>query len=146
MNVRYVPAVTAREVEGSPSCWDAVRSACRSAQTNANASPAASNESRLPIARIAARLTTVSRESLAKVAKAQRRTSDTSPACAAVTVPRPKTRSRIPIVLIRRSAVPVGDSVPASRIGAPGAAIRAIPTPVRSHPIEPVRIAGIARA
>ena len=127
-------------------CWDAVRSAWRSAQTKASANPAANNESRLPIARIAARLTTVSRVSLAKVANAQRRTSDSSPACAAFTVPRPKTRSRIPIVLIRRSAVPVGDSVPASRIGAPGATIRATPTDVRSHPIELVRIATMARS
>jgi hypothetical protein len=120
----------------------AVRRAWRSPQTKISANPAANNESRLPMERIAARLTTVSSASLAKVAFAQRRASDSSADCEAVTVPRPKTRSRMPIVLIRSRAVPVGDSVPASRIGAPGAIIRATPTVVRSHPMGPVLIAG----
>ncbi len=125
-------------------CSEAVRSAWRSPQTKASANPAANNESRLPMDRIAARLTTVSSASLANVAFAQRRVSDSSADCAAVTAPRPKTRSRMPIVLMRSRAAPVGDSVPASRIGAPGAAIRARPTDVRSQPMEPVRIVGTA--
>ena len=56
------------------------------------------------------------------------------------TSPHPRTRSLMPIVLIRRRAVPVGDRVPARRMGAPGAAIKATPTDVRSHPIEPIPI------
>jgi hypothetical protein len=52
----------------------------------------------------------------------------------------------MPIVLIRRRAAPVGDSVPARRMGALGATIKAIPTDVRSHPIDSVLIVGTARA
>jgi hypothetical protein len=59
--------------------------------------------------RIAPRLTTVSSTSLAKVAFIQRYASDSSADCAALTVPKPKTRSLIPIVLIKRRAVAVGD-------------------------------------
>jgi hypothetical protein len=95
--------------------------------------------------RIAARLTTVSSASLANVAFTQRRASDASADPAALTVPRPKTRSLIPIVLIKRSAVPVGE-VPASRMGAPGATIKATPTDARSHPMKPVCIVATRRA
>jgi hypothetical protein len=117
-----------------------------SPQANPTAKPAANHESRLPIDRIAARLTTVSSASLAKVAFVQRRASSPSPDRAADTAPRPKTRSRMPIVLIRRRAAPVGDSVPARRMGTPGAAIKAIPTDVRSHPIDSELIVGTTRA
>lgn len=117
-----------------------------SPQTNPNARPAATHESRLPIDRSAARLTTVSSASLANVAVVHRRASDPLPDRAAETAPRPRTRSRIPIVLIKRREAPVGDSVPARRMGAPGAAISAIPTAVRRHPIDAELIFRTARA
>ena len=129
-----------------PHSSEALRSAWRSPQTNPSAKAAANHESRLPIDRTAARLTTVSSASLAKVAFVQRRASASSADRVANTAPRPRTRSRIPIVLIRRRAAPVGDSVPARRMGAPGATINAIPTDDRSHPIESVPIVATARA
>ena len=51
----------------------------------------------------------------------------------------------MPIVLIRRRAAPVGDSVPAKRIGAPGATIKPTPTDERSHPIVPVPLSAPTR-
>jgi hypothetical protein len=125
---------------------EVVLSALRSPQTKPNAKAAARSESRLPIDRMAAKLTTVSSASLAKVAFTQRRVSDWSSDCAADTVPRPSTRSRMPIVLIRRRAALVGDSSLATRMGAPGATMRTAPTDVRSHPIVPVLIVDTARA
>jgi hypothetical protein len=122
------------------------RSAWTSPHTKQNAKAAASNESRRPIDRIDARLTTVSSASLAKVTFTQRRSWVRSVDRAAERVPIPSTRSRMPIVLIRSKAAPVGDSFPAARIGAPGAAIKAMPTDVRSHPIVCGLIVDIAKA
>jgi hypothetical protein len=130
-----------REMEGYELSWppwgsEIVRRAWRSPQAKANARPAASNESRLPTDRIAARLATVSRRSLANVAFVHVRAPAASCDRAATTVPRPRTRSRIPIVLIKRRAGPVGVPLPVRRNGAPGPTINAIPTVVRSTPID----------
>ena len=80
-------------------------------QTNASASMAAVQESRLPIERKLARLAAASSESLANAAPVQRRISPTSSDLAAATVPRPRTRSLIPIV--RMSSRPAGWLLPA---------------------------------
>jgi len=109
--------------------------ACRSPQTKASASTAALKESRFPMDRKLARLAAESSESLANAAVVQRRTSLTSPDRAAATVPRPKTRSRMPMVRMSSMSVPVGSGWPASRIGTPGAAVSAMPTAALSHPI-----------
>jgi hypothetical protein len=50
------------------------------------------------------------------------------------------------MVRMSRSDAPVGSSVPAIRIGTPGARIRATPTELRSHPIDLLVRVGMARA
>jgi hypothetical protein len=96
---------------------------------------AARSESLFPIERKLARLTTVSSESLASAAEFQTTTSLPSEDLAATTVPRPKTMSRTPIVLMSKREDPLGSSVPDQRIGALGATNSATPTDARSHPI-----------
>jgi hypothetical protein len=117
-----------------------------SPQTKVKANAAAAQASRFPIERKLARLTTVSSESLASAAEFHRARSPVSPDRAATTVPAPKTRSLMPIVLMSNSEAPVGRSPPARRIGAPGAAIRATPTKDRSHPIVSSLVIGIVAA
>jgi len=102
---------------------------------------AALTESRVPIERRLARLAAVSSESLAKPAAIQRRVSPPSPARAAATVPRPSTRSLIPIVRISSVSAAVG-SWPASRMGARGAVTSATPTADLSHPIASQLVIG----
>jgi hypothetical protein len=80
-------------------------------------------------------LTTVSSESLTSAAEFHRATSPASADLAATTVPNPKTRSLIPIVLMSNTEAPVGASLPDKRIGASGATTNATPTKARSHPI-----------
>jgi hypothetical protein len=109
--------------------------ACRSPQANTNASAAARTASLFPIERKPARLTTVSSESLASAAEFHRVTSRVSEDRAAATVPNPKTRSLIPMVLMSKREAAVGCSTPDQRRGAPGATKRAKPTEVRSQPI-----------
>jgi len=112
-----------------------VRRARRSPQTKVNASIAAAAASLFPMDLELARLTAVSRASLAKAAEFHRPTSPARPEAEAATVPRPSTRSLIPIVLMSNTEAPVGSSLPDRRIGALGATRRAAPTDARSHPI-----------
>ena len=96
---------------------------------------AATQESRFPMERMLARLVAAASESLAKAVAVQRRTSLTSLDRAAATVPAPRTRSLMPIVRMSSKSAPVGSCWPDNRIGAPGAAMSAMPTAARSHPI-----------
>jgi hypothetical protein len=69
---------------------------------------AALRESRFPMERKLARLAAESSESLANAVVVQRRISRTSFDLAAATVPTPRTRSRMPIVLMSSKSAPVG--------------------------------------
>lgn len=113
----------------------AFRRASRSPQTKANASAPAAQASLFPIDRKLARLTRVSRESLASAAEFHRATSPAPADLAATTVPNPKTRSLMPIVLMSKTEAAVGSSLPDKRIGASGATTSTTPTKARSHPI-----------
>ena len=106
-----------------------------SPETARSATAAAPTEFNFPIERTLATLATTSSESLANVAVAQRRRSLASSDVAAVTVPRPNTRSLIPMVRSSSSKAPVGCSRRDKRRNGPGAAISAAPTAALSQPI-----------
>jgi hypothetical protein len=52
----------------------------------------------------------------------------------------------MPIVRMSSMSAPAGSRRPASRIGAPGATMSAIPTVVRSHPIVSTLVIGTVAA
>src|ERR1700751_159328 len=107
---------------------------------------AAPQEVRFPMERKLARLAAASSESLANAVAVQRRPSLTSFDLAAATVPRPRTKSLMPIFRMSSMSAPAASCRPASRIGTPGAAMSAIPTPVRSHPIVSQLLIGTVAA
>ena len=107
---------------------------------------AATKESLLPIERMLARLAATSRESLANAIVVQRRASLTLPDLDAATVPKPSTRSRMPIVRRRRSEAPVGGSRFENRNGGPGATINAAPTAARTQPMRSLMAIGTVAA
>ena len=96
--------------------------------------------------RLLATLATTSRESLVNVAADQRRTSFDSSDLAAATVPRPNTRSLIPMVRRSRIDAPVGGSRRDKRKNGPGTAINNAPTPARSQPILSTAAAAMGRS
>jgi hypothetical protein len=92
----------------------------------------------IPIERMLATLATTSSESLAKVAVVQRCKSLVSDVAAA-TIPRPSTRSLMPMVRSSSNEAPVGCSRRDKRKNGPGAPISTAPTAVLSQPILATR-------